>query len=121
MAKQVYIIFDIHYNVVRGDVEGFIYLKSLSPEINDNLKFTIAPEKEHYSFDQLREKFKDYYFKKDDVGMVLSVVNQKTGEQQQFGVNLTEYWPDDLAGDTLRVRRTYIEITEYLEKIGILE
>ena len=56
MAKQVYIIFEIHYNVVRGDVEGFIYLKSLSPEINDNLKFTIAPEKEHYSFNQLRVK-----------------------------------------------------------------
>lgn len=120
MAKQVFILFEIHYKVVKGEVRGFIYLKSLSPIINKNIKFTIVPEKEHYSFDQLREKLKESYFKKDDVGMVLSVVNQKTGEEQKFGITLTGEWPEDLAGDTLRIRPARIEITEYLEKIGIL-
>lgn len=120
MAKQVFILFEIHYKVIKEEVRGFIYLKSLSPEINDNLKFTIVPEKEHYSFDQLREKLKESYFKKEDEGIMLSVVNQKTGEEQKFGITLTEEWPDYLAADKLRVRRALIEITEYLEKIGIL-
>jgi len=121
MAKQVFILFEIHYKVIKEEVRGFIYLKSLSPIINKNIKFTIEPEKEQYSFDQLREKLKESYFKKEDVGMVFSVVNQKTGEEQKFGITLTEEWPEDLAGDALRIRPASIEITEYLEKIGILD
>jgi hypothetical protein len=121
MSKQVFILFEIHYKVIKEEVRGFIYLKSLSPIINKNIKFTIAPEKEHYSFDQLREKLKESYFKKEDVGIMLSVVNQKTGEEQKFGITLTEEWPEDLAGDTLRIRPARTEITEYLEKIGILD
>lgn len=121
MAKQVFILFEIHYKVIKEQVRGFLYLKSLSPTINKNLKFTTAPEKEHYSFDQLREKLKESYFKKEDEGMVLSVVNKKTGEEQKFGITLTEEWPDGLADDTLRIRPARIEITEYLEKIGILD
>jgi hypothetical protein len=37
-------------------IPTFAQDESLLLEINDNLKFTIAPEKEHYNFDQLREK-----------------------------------------------------------------
>lgn len=122
MKKSVYILFEIHYTIIKGRERGYIHLKSLSPKIiNQKLKFTILKEeKQSYNFDQLAEKLKFYYFTRKQFEIVLSVINQETSKEQQFGIDISKLWPEGLAEDKIIVSRTYIEITKCLEEIGIL-
>lgn len=120
MAKQVYILFDIEYTVVNDEERAFIRLKSLSPRmINQKLKFGIVGKKEHYNFDQLREIVSESYFKRGDI-LYLFVVNQESGEKQNFGITISKDWPKNLAANKITTRRASHEITSHLENIGIL-
>lgn len=120
MEKSIYILFNIEYTVVNDEERAFIHLKSLSPEsINQKLKFRIMGKEEHYSFDQLREVVSKSYFKRGDM-LNLFVVNQETGEEQNFGIKISKDWPKDLAANKITARQASHEITSYLENIGIL-
>ena len=119
MAKTVHILFKIEYTVVKGEERAFIRLKSLSPAIDERLKFGIVGKEEHYSFDQLREVVSKSYFKREDI-LYLFVVNEETGKKQNFGIRISEDWPEDLAANKITIAPASYEITLYLENIGIL-
>lgn len=123
MENKVYILFQIRYLVIKGQERGFIDLKGLSPEtISQKLKFRIIErgEKQSYDFDQLEERLKEYYFTREILGMALSVVNKETDEESKFAINISKDWPEGLAEDKIIDRQGYIEITKYLEQIGII-
>ena len=119
MKQSVYILFNMVHTKVKGEKRGFIDLKSLSPEINQKLKFGYVGDEEHYSFDQLRERVEKIYYKRGDT-LFLFVVNTETGEKQKFGIDLSKDWPEGIAGDKLFRAHASFEITSYLENIGIL-
>ena len=119
MEKSVHILFAIWYTVVKGEDRGCIHLKSVSPAINKNLKFGIVGKEEHFSFERLREKISKLYFKRGDI-LYLFIINQKTRKRQNFGINISKKWPKSLAADKIAIRPASMEITSYLEKIGIL-
>ena len=122
MENKVYMLFQIHYTIIKGQERGFIDLKGLSPEaISSKLKFRIIEEgeKQSYDFDQLTERLKEYYFTREIVGVALSVINKETGEERKFAINISKDWPESLAADKLTARQGYVEITKYLEQIGI--
>lgn len=120
MEKSVHILFSTKYTVVKGEERGCIHLKSVSPAINKNLKFGIVGKEKHFSFEQLREKISKLYFKRGDI-LYLFIINQKTGERQNFGINISKKWPKGLAADKIVIRPASVEITEYLENIGVLD
>jgi hypothetical protein len=62
---------------------------------------------------------KKLYFIRGE-NLFIFIVNQETGEKQDFGLNISEKWPEGLLGLMNIEKREIYEITPYLESIGVL-
>ena len=81
--------------------------------------FLIGKEEKQLSFDEFREKVRKLYFPKG-AKLNFFIVNQGTGEKQNFNIN-PKIWPEGIVGGKNILMRQPYEITSCLQKIDILD
>jgi len=120
MEEKVYITIYWVFLVIGFEEKGFVDNISLSPvTYEQKLRFGIKGDEEQYSFDELREKLKQECFKRAEK-LHLFVVNPETGEKQNFSIDISAVWPEDLVGGKRIGKKQSTEITSCLKKIGVL-
>jgi len=120
MEEKAYIIIVWNFFFSPAEESAIIHNMSLSPvTYEQSLRFRIVGDEEQYSFDELREKLKQEYFKRGEK-LYLFALNPETGEKQNFSINISKIWPEGLVGGKNIMKRQPYEITSCLKKIGVL-
>lgn len=127
--EKVYIRITLFHPPENENIAKIHQIELSPPTFNGRIKYGIAGYEEQYSFDEFVKELRiktgqsegyKYSIKRGDK-LGLFVVNAETGQKQIFGIDVSKDWPVySKTGDSHMRRFDYIEITSYLENIGIL-
>lgn len=127
--EKVYIRITLFHPPENEDIAKIHMIELSPPTFNGRVKYGIAGFDEEHSFEEFQRdlRIKDekgqgykYSIKRGDK-LGLFVVNAETGQKQIFGIDVSKDWPVySKAGSSPMRQSEYIEITSYLENIGIL-
>ena len=127
--EKVYIRITLFHPPESDDIAKIHQIELSPPTFNGRIKYGIAGYEEQYSFDEFVKELRiktgqsegyKYSIKRGDK-LGLFAVNAETGQKQIFGIDVSRDWPVYSKTGNSPMRRTdYIEITSYLENIGIL-
>ena len=127
--EKVYIRIKLFHPPESDDIAKIHMIELSPPTFNGRVKYGIAGYEKRYSFDEFVKELRiktgqsegyKYSIKRGDK-LGLFVVNAETGQKQIFSIDVSKDWPMYSKTGNSHMRPTgYIEITSYLENIGIL-
>lgn len=111
--------FNLTYMMVQREEIVFVKLTSC-PQVGENIKWSFLGDPQRYSFAQFREMLSQTPYKRG-IPLKFYIVDEAAGKLEGIGIDISKDWPLGLAEDRIIARQGFIDISEQLSKLNLLE